>query len=67
MKLNNVVCMCGNDDVFLMQRKGEKVTHTGIYCAKCGKWIKWASKNERNLAFKGESEVESKGEKNDLQ
>lgn len=23
--------------------------HTGLYCSKCGSWIKWASKKEKNL------------------
>lgn len=58
MKINNLICICGNDDFFMMQRKGEKVTHTGIYCAKCGKWQKWASKEERNLAFRKDNKHE---------
>lgn len=33
---------CGSENVFL-EKKGNQ---TGIYCAECGKWIKWATKEE---------------------
>ena len=45
MKIKNYVCKCGCND-FFMATKG---TQTGIYCSGCGKWFKWADKNERNL------------------
>lgn len=33
---------CGSKNVFL-EKKGNQI---GIYCAECGKWIKWATKEE---------------------
>lgn len=42
-------CACGCDD-FILRQEGSQF---GIYCSKCGKWHKWANKNERNL-FKGQ-------------
>lgn len=38
-------CSCGNKE-FYTQVKG---TQTGLYCTKCGKWIKWLSKQEKGL------------------
>lgn len=38
MKISDYKCKCG--------------MHVGIYCNKCGKWLKWANKNERNLLIK---------------
>ena len=34
---------CGNEEDFVISRKGP---HLGLYCKKCGKWIKWIKKNE---------------------
>lgn len=45
MKIKNYVCKCGNN-TFFMKIKG---TAVGIYCKSCGKWLKWASHDERNL------------------
>ena len=36
---------CGSTKVFT-DTKGNQ---TGIYCSDCGKWIKWATKNEIRL------------------
>lgn len=36
---------CGNDS-FFTQVKGDNM---GAYCCKCGAWIKWLNKDERNL------------------
>lgn len=36
---------CKSDDFELM----EKGTQKGLYCAKCGTWIKWLGKEEHNL------------------
>lgn len=36
---------CGNDSYFT-QVKGNNM---GAYCCKCGTWIKWLNKDERNL------------------
>lgn len=33
---------CGNTS-FYTERNGN---HTGLYCEKCGAWIKWLSKDE---------------------
>lgn len=30
----------------------EKGTQVGLYCDKCGKWIKWLTKDEARLFFK---------------
>jgi hypothetical protein len=45
MKIKDYKCKCGCDDFFFMN-KGVQV---GIYCTLCGKWYKWADKDERNL------------------
>lgn len=46
MKIKNYVCKCGHDNFVLIQQKPATV---GIYCTKCGKWYKWADKDEKNL------------------
>lgn len=40
---------CKGKSLFAM-KKGD---HIGLYCSSCGKWIKWANKNERNLISAG--------------
>ena len=45
-KLNGITCECGNDS-FLFMHMG---IHVGAYCSKCGKWVKWLNKNEKNIA-----------------
>lgn len=45
MKIKNYKCKCGCDNLFFK----EKGSQVGIYCSSCGKWLKWADKNERNL------------------
>ena len=39
-------CSCGNDDFVINKHRN----HTGVYCSVCGRWLKWANKNERRLA-----------------
>lgn len=39
---------CGSDDFFL----AKKSEHEGIYCNSCGRWLKWANKDDRNLFLK---------------
>ena len=39
----NLKCKCGSTNLFFEVNNNNQ---TGIYCAKCGKWIKWASKEE---------------------
>ncbi len=45
MKIKEYKCKCGSDELF-PARKGN---HVGIYCCRCGKWLKWANKDEQNL------------------
>lgn len=35
-------CKCGSIEMFI----GQSGNNTGLYCSKCGKWIKWLNKNE---------------------
>lgn len=48
MKIKNYKCPCGFDDFYLINN-GNQV---GIHCSHCGKWFKWADKDERNLIKK---------------
>jgi hypothetical protein len=40
-----IKCKCGSTNVFLEEKGSQK----GIYCSECGKWIKWATKDEARL------------------
>lgn len=42
---------CGHDDFYFADKSNRK----GIYCSYCGKWLKWADKDEQNLAAKQEA------------
>lgn len=48
MKIKDNKCKCGHDDFFFAD-KGNQI---GIYCSYCGKWLKWADKDEQNLRMK---------------
>ncbi len=50
MKIKDYKCKCGHDDFFFADKGNQK----GIYCTNCGKWVKWANKDEQNLAMKQE-------------
>ena len=50
MKIKDYKCRCGQDDFFF----ADKGNQTGIYCSYCGKWLKWADKDEQNLRMKQE-------------
>ena len=50
MKIKDFQCKCGYNDFFFADKGNQK----GIYCSYCGKWIKWADKDEQNLAMKQE-------------
>ena len=50
MKIKDYECKCGHDDFFFANKGSQK----GIYCSYCGKWFKWADKDEQNLAMKQE-------------
>lgn len=43
-EFKDIKCKCGSK-VFATMKKG---TQTGLYCATCGKWIKWLSKDDKN-------------------
>lgn len=51
MKIKDYHCKCGCSNFFLV----EKGNHIGIYCSYCGKWFKWADKDEQNLVMKQET------------
>lgn len=55
MKIRDYKCKCGHDDFFFADRG----IHVGIYCSHCGRWIRWADKNEQNLRLKAEREVQN--------
>ena len=48
MIIKDYKCKCGHDDFFFADKGGQK----GIYCSYCGKWFKWADKDEQNLKMK---------------
>lgn len=48
MKIKNYKCKCGSNEFFF----SSKGNQTGIYCNECGKWLKWADKDEQNLTLK---------------
>lgn len=48
MKIKDYKCKCGHNDFFFADKESQK----GIYCSYCGKWLKWADKDERNLRMK---------------
>ena len=44
--INNFVCnKCSGTFTFIKKNN----TQTGLYCSKCGKWIKWLGKEELRL------------------
>jgi len=44
--INNFVCSkCNGTYTFIKKNN----TQTGLYCSKCGKWIKWLGKEELRL------------------
>ena len=54
MNIKSFKCTCGHDDFFF----ADKDNQTGIYCSSCGKWFKWADKDEKNLQLKSQSVAE---------
>lgn len=54
MKIKDFKCKCGHNDFFFADKGSQK----GIYCSYCGKWLKWADKDEQNLAMKLEPKSE---------
>lgn len=51
MKIKDYKCKCGHIDFFFADKGIQK----GIYCLYCGKWLKWADKDEQNLVMKQKS------------
>lgn len=50
MKIKGIKCECDSEEFY-----GESVGNNyGIYCKECGRWQKWANKNERRLLQRGE-------------
>lgn len=56
MKIKEYKCGCGHDEFFFADKGNQK----GIYCSYCGKWLKWADKNEQNLDMKQELQSSSR-------
>lgn len=54
MKIKDYKCKCGHNDFFFADKGNQK----GIYCSYCGKWLKWADKDEQNLAMKKEPVID---------
>lgn len=50
MQIKDYRCKCGCNDFFFIDKCNQK----GIYCTDCGRWFKWADKDEQNLAMKQE-------------
>lgn len=50
MKIKDYKCKCGHNDFFFANKGNQK----GIYCSYCGKWLKWADKDEQNLIINQE-------------
>ena len=48
-------CSCSNNDFKFMTHSSNS-NMVGIYCSRCGKWLKWADKGEKNLMKLAESE-----------
>lgn len=45
MKIKNYKCSCGCDNFFYTV----EYPHYGLYCSDCGRWLKWANKEEKRL------------------
>ena len=50
MTIKDYKCKCGHSNFFFAPKGSQK----GIYCSHCGKWLKWADKDEQNLTLKQE-------------
>ena len=46
MKILDYKCKCGCDEFMFVPNKDNVV---GLHCVRCGKWLKWANKNEKIL------------------
>jgi hypothetical protein len=57
MKIKDYKCKCGKEDFFI----AEKGKQLGIYCSSCGKWFKWADKDEKNLRLRNVNYIDDYG------
>lgn len=57
MKIKDYTCKCGHSDFFHEVQDNNRV---GIYCSYCGKWFKWANKDEKNLLMRGKNDKSRK-------
>ena len=58
MKIKEFKCRgCQHDDFKAMANPNNHNV-IGIYCSRCGKWFKWADKDEKNLIKLAEGEVQ---------
>lgn len=58
MRIKDFKCSsCNNNDFKFMVNSNNR-NLVGIYCSYCGKWLKWANKDEKNLMKLAESEGE---------
>jgi len=48
MRIKNYKCKCGSES-FMFMKKNRVENVMGIYCNQCGKWLKWADRDEKNL------------------
>ena len=45
-------CKCGSNKIFFGVPYSDRPNTIGIYCDSCGRWLKWANKNEKNFLLK---------------
>ena len=48
MIIPKVKCVCGCENVYFIEHPNS-TNVIGIYCTMCGRWIKWANRNEKRL------------------
>lgn len=49
IEINDYRCpKCGKKKFFLREKDKD---HMGIYCSSCGRYLKWANHDERNLIY----------------
>lgn len=45
MKIKDYKCKCGSEEFFYTVEN----IHYGLYCISCGRWLKWANKEEKRI------------------
>ena len=56
MKIKEFKCSSCNNNDFKFMAHPNNSNMVGIYCSCCGKWLKWADKDKKNLMKLAESE-----------